>query len=142
MNAIGYDSTWFPLLDAGAFARDFPDVELHGANVFTIRSGTRPSTATVLMSEADYRKMMNFFVPTYPDAALWMSYQASDNQPVNRPSSYRFISPQPHELSAAMGFPKGYKITGNREDQVKQIGNAVEVNQARALAGAAIGKSL
>lgn len=40
---------------------------------------------------------------------------------------------QPHELAAAMGFPAGYKITGNRGEQVKQIGNAVEVNQAREL---------
>lgn len=40
---------------------------------------------------------------------------------------------QPHELAAAMGFPAGYKITGNRTEQVKQIGNAVEVNQATAL---------
>src|SRR2546429_6647670 len=30
-----------------------------------------------------------------------------------------------HELGAAMSFPKGYKFTGNRSDQVKQIGNAV-----------------
>lgn len=46
---------------------------------------------------------------------------------------------QPHELAAAMGFPVGYKITGNRGEQVKQIGNAVEVNQSRALAAAMLG---
>ena len=40
---------------------------------------------------------------------------------------------QPHELSAAMGFPVGYRITGNRSEQVRQIGNAVEVNVAREL---------
>lgn len=45
----------------------------------------------------------------------------------------RFRMLQPHELAAAMGFPAGYRITGNRGEQVKQIGNAVEVNQARAL---------
>lgn len=39
---------------------------------------------------------------------------------------------QPHELAAAMSFPKGYKFYGNREDQVKQIGNAVAVELARA----------
>ncbi len=39
---------------------------------------------------------------------------------------------QPHELAAAMSFPKGYRFTGNRGDQVKQIGNAVAVNFARA----------
>lgn len=45
----------------------------------------------------------------------------------------RFRMLQPHELAAAMGFPKGYKITGNRGEQVKQIGNAVCVEQAEAL---------
>ena len=39
---------------------------------------------------------------------------------------------QPHELAAGMGFPAGYRFAGNRGDVVKQIGNAVEVNVARA----------
>jgi DNA (cytosine-5)-methyltransferase 1 len=39
---------------------------------------------------------------------------------------------QPHELSAAMSFPKDYKFYGTREQQVKQIGNAVPVELARA----------
>jgi DNA (cytosine-5)-methyltransferase 1 len=45
----------------------------------------------------------------------------------------RFRMLQPHELAAAMGFPSGYQITGNRSEQVRQIGNAVEVNVAREL---------
>lgn len=40
---------------------------------------------------------------------------------------------QPHELAAAMGFPKSYFFFGNREQKVKQIGNAVAVNLATAL---------
>lgn len=40
---------------------------------------------------------------------------------------------EPDELKQGMGFDPTYKITGNREEQVKQIGNAVEVNQAKAL---------
>lgn len=40
---------------------------------------------------------------------------------------------QPHELAAGQGFPPGYKFAGNKTEQTKQIGNAVEVNQARAL---------
>jgi DNA (cytosine-5)-methyltransferase 1 len=40
---------------------------------------------------------------------------------------------QPHELAAAMSFPKSYVFTGNREQKVKQIGNAVPVRLARAL---------
>ena len=48
----------------------------------------------------------------------------------------RFRMLQPHELAAAMGFPAGYTLTGNRAEQVRQIGNAVEVNVADALASA------
>lgn len=40
---------------------------------------------------------------------------------------------QPHELAAAMSFPKGYQFIGKKEDVVKQIGNAVGVRTARAL---------
>lgn len=43
---------------------------------------------------------------------------------------------QPHELAAAMSFPKGYQFTGTRGDQVRQIGNAVPVQLARAHARA------
>lgn len=45
----------------------------------------------------------------------------------------RFRMLAPHELAAAMGFPRDYAFSGNREDRVKQIGNAVPVNLARAL---------
>ncbi len=45
----------------------------------------------------------------------------------------RFRMLQPHELAAAMGFPAHYHFTGNREAQVKQIGNAVPVRTAAAL---------
>jgi site-specific DNA-cytosine methylase len=40
---------------------------------------------------------------------------------------------QPHELALAMSFPAGYQFTGNRAEQVKQIGNAVPVGLARAI---------
>lgn len=45
----------------------------------------------------------------------------------------RFRMLQPHELSAAMGFDVGYKFTGTKREIVRQIGNAVAVNMARAL---------
>lgn len=51
----------------------------------------------------------------------------------------RFRMLQPHELSAAMGFPRGYQFAGNRGDVVKQIGNAVCVSVADALVTAALG---
>jgi DNA (cytosine-5)-methyltransferase 1 len=45
----------------------------------------------------------------------------------------RFRMLQPHELSAAMSFPKGYEFTGNKGQQIKQVGNAIDVSMARAL---------
>jgi DNA (cytosine-5)-methyltransferase 1 len=51
----------------------------------------------------------------------------------------RFRMLQPHELAAAMSFPKSYSFAGNREQKVKQIGNAVPVNLAKALCSAIIG---
>lgn len=45
----------------------------------------------------------------------------------------RFRMLQPHELAAAMSFPKDYEFTGNRENRVKQIGNAVPLKTAKAL---------
>jgi DNA (cytosine-5)-methyltransferase 1 len=50
----------------------------------------------------------------------------------------RFRMLQPHELAAAMSFPETYTFTGNREQVVKQIGNAVDVSQAKALCGAVL----
>lgn len=45
----------------------------------------------------------------------------------------RFRMLQPHELAAAMSFPPEYEFTGNRENKVKQIGNAVPLKTAQAL---------
>lgn len=48
----------------------------------------------------------------------------------------RFRMLQPHELSAAMSFPKGYAFAGNKGDAIRQIGNAVDCAMAEALCGA------
>lgn len=45
----------------------------------------------------------------------------------------RFRMLQPLELARAQGFRDSYKFTGNREAVVKQIGNAVPPNTAKAL---------
>lgn len=46
----------------------------------------------------------------------------------------RFRMLQPHELAAAMSFPNDYVFTGNKTEATKQIGNAVPVRIAEALA--------
>lgn len=45
----------------------------------------------------------------------------------------RFRMLKPHELARAMSFDDGYKFSGNREEQVRQIGNAVPVCLGQAL---------
>jgi DNA (cytosine-5)-methyltransferase 1 len=50
----------------------------------------------------------------------------------------RFRMLKNHELKRAQGFPDDYILTGNITEQTKQIGNAVPVNTAKALAKAAM----
>jgi DNA (cytosine-5)-methyltransferase 1 len=45
---------------------------------------------------------------------------------------------EPHELAKAMGF-EGYEFKGSKKHKVKMIGNAVEVNTAKALIRAILG---
>ena len=45
---------------------------------------------------------------------------------------------KPSELAAAHSFPKDYRLTGNRTEQVKQIGNSVPVLTASAICEAAL----
>lgn len=52
----------------------------------------------------------------------------------------RFRMLQPRELAAAQGFHPDYRFAGNKTEQVKQIGNAVPRNLARALVLAAFGQ--
>lgn len=53
-------------------------------------------------------------------------------QPAHLDITFRML--KVHEGAAAMGFPEGYRFAGTVRDQMAQVGNAVEVNQARALA--------
>jgi DNA (cytosine-5)-methyltransferase 1 len=50
----------------------------------------------------------------------------------------RFRMIQPHELARAQSFPRAYKFTGSRKAVVKQIGNAVDGEQAKSLIRSAI----
>ncbi|MBP5510860.1 MAG: DNA cytosine methyltransferase [Kiritimatiellae bacterium] len=47
---------------------------------------------------------------------------------------------KPSELAAAHSFPRGYKLSGSRADQVKQIGNSIPVQTAKAIVKAIFGK--
>jgi DNA (cytosine-5)-methyltransferase 1 len=47
---------------------------------------------------------------------------------------------QPHELARAMSFGDGYKFTGNKSEQVKQIGNAWPCRLGQALIETIIGE--
>lgn len=49
---------------------------------------------------------------------------------------------KPSELAAAHSFPKDYVLTGNRGEQVKQIGNSVPVRTAKAIVKAIFGKAV
>lgn len=96
---------------------------------------------------------------------LWASPEcthhsiARGGKPINEQSRAtawcvtRFRMLKPHELAAAQGFPKGYIFygkkkkqgiiveNGNTTDIVKQIGNAVPKNLAKALVKAALTQS-
>ncbi len=58
--------------------------------------------------------------------------------PDGRTMDIRFRMLQPHELAAAQGFRRDYLFTGNKTEQVRQIGNAVPRRLARALVLAAV----
>ena len=47
---------------------------------------------------------------------------------------------KPSELAAAHSFPKDYKLSGSRTDQVKQIGNSIPVQTAKAIVKAIFAK--
>ena len=47
---------------------------------------------------------------------------------------------KPSELAAAHSFPKDYKLSGSRTDQVKQIGNSIPVQTAKAIVKAIFSK--
>jgi DNA (cytosine-5)-methyltransferase 1 len=54
----------------------------------------------------------------------------------------RFRMLQPHELSAAMGFPADYRFAGNKTEVIRQIGNAVPVGTAQALCAGIIDEAV
>ncbi len=70
-------------------------------------------------------------IPTRDRFALVQPEIEADGVTYRMDIRYRML--QPHELSAAMGFPEGYRFAGTKTSTVKMIGNAVAVNMAKAL---------
>jgi DNA (cytosine-5)-methyltransferase 1 len=60
----------------------------------------------------------------------------TENGPAHLDIRFRML--RPHELAQAMSFGRDYKFSGNREQQVKQIGNAVPVRLAQSLCHAVL----
>jgi DNA (cytosine-5)-methyltransferase 1 len=112
----------------------------HGAKDFRSHSIHEPYP-TITSVDA-WAKVEPFLVHYYGtgDAASLSEPTATittkDRFGLVQPMAYdiRFRMLQPMELAAAMGFPSTFKFSGTRGEVVKQIGNAVEVNQSFALA--------
>ncbi len=51
----------------------------------------------------------------------------------------RFRMLQPQELAGAMGFPPDYKFAGTKSDIIRMVGNAVQVDVAKALCSSLLG---
>jgi DNA (cytosine-5)-methyltransferase 1 len=88
----------------------------------------------------DYRGKSN----PYPVSLPVKTITTKDRFALLEPSAahgldIRFRMLKNHELKLAQSFPKEYVITGNTTEQTKQIGNAVPVKTARALALAVMG---
>ncbi|MBP5641205.1 MAG: DNA cytosine methyltransferase, partial [Victivallales bacterium] len=64
--------------------------------------------------------------------------QTADGKRYKLDITFRML--QPHELAAAMSFPKSYKFSGNKTEQIHQISNAVCPKLAEALISAALPK--
>ena len=69
-------------------------------------------------------------LPTIPTRDRFGLVQPEIN---GRRLEIKFRMLQPHELAGAMGFPTSYQFLGTKTDVVKQIGNAVAVDVAKAL---------
>jgi len=85
----------------------------------------------------DLRVLDHLGIKLYSNAAAVLSEAVANGLALD----IRFRMLQPHELAAAMGFPTSYVFTGNKGDTIRQIGNAVCCEMARALVGAMLDAS-
>jgi DNA (cytosine-5)-methyltransferase 1 len=132
-------------------AREIIDWDRKGKSIFSRKKPLSPNTMRRIV--AGLRKFGG-------EAFLTKYYGSGVCQSVDRPidtitsrDRYGLVEPkqsdarldilfrmlEPGELAQGQGFPKGYKFAGNREAQVKQIGNAVPCGVAKALCLALLG---
>lgn len=136
-------------LETWVAAREIIDWSLEGKSIFGRKKSLSP-IATVT-SQRGFALVEPFIVKFYGnekgaesvDAPL-STVTGKDRFGLCIPSlgvvlDIRFRMLQPHELAAAMSFPKEYEFTGNREAKVKQIGNAVPLRTAKVLCKALLG---
>lgn len=87
-------------------------LRLHVDAAFAIKESSEPGQESVLRPVREVVDALSL--------TLWFAHSP-------------ILLPQPHELSAAMSFPKSYQFSGNKGQTIKQVGNAVDVSIARAL---------
>lgn len=75
---------------------------------------------------------VNGVLPTIPtlDRHALVECDATAFDPADLINSCGFRMLEPEELKLGMSFPKEYVITGNKREQVRQVGNAVACNVA------------
>lgn len=98
------------------------ELVVHGPE--PVRVGGRIAHAAIVQVQLDGR----------PHRALHLTFEDGTSCTID--ILFRML--RPRELARAQGFPDDYKFTGKTEDVVKQIGNAVPVNLAKALCKAAL----
>ncbi|KPL80240.1 DNA cytosine methyltransferase [Herpetosiphon geysericola] len=81
-----------------------------------------PFTVSYYGGDGDHRTNdLGKALPTVPGMAV--HYLAQPQTPSVDDCGFRML--QPHEVGAAMAFPREYVVLGNAREQVKQYGNAV-----------------
>ncbi len=105
-----------------------PDVSIDSPHPTQTTSGQyglvspQPFTVSYYGGDGDHRvNDLGKALPTVPGMAV--HYLAQPQTPSVDDCGFRML--QPHEVGAAMAFPRAYVVLGNAREQVKQYGNAV-----------------
>lgn len=118
--------------------------EMHGKS--TAREVNDP--LMTIVGSAQHHALVTPFIATYNSSAVYaevtnamptistvdrnalIECDATAFDPADLINSCGFRMLEPEELKLGMSFPKEYVITGNKREQVRQVGNAVACNVA------------